>query len=800
MKSYLDLIPISQKLHRRQSRMTRLCIALSVFLVTAIFGMADMEIRSQNAQAKINYGEWHAGFGFMDDDEAALIAQRPKVAASTRYDTLNYRLNMHYQVEGNDCVIIGFDESALDIFPTAKLIEGSFPQEEGGVIIDENMKQRLSLKLGDEITLFLPDGSQREYHIAGIFGQFPMLAKADVFGLALSTEDFRKLSLDGAEGNYDSYLYVEFSPWCNIQKEISEIQSQLQIPDERVGRNELLLATIGQSRDLSMMAIYVVALLLAVLVSVAGILMITGSLNSNIAQRTEFFGMLRCLGASKEQIVQFVRREALCWCKTAVSVGTLLGMVVVWVLCALLRFLSPMYFSGMPYFGISLIGMLAGSLIGVITVLLAAKSPAKKAAMVSPLTAVSGNASIKSQVKKAANTRFCRVETALGIHHALGSRKNFLLISCSFAFSIILFLVFSVAIDFMKHAVKPLDPSVPDVSVVSAGNTCGIDKNLVGEIAGLDGVERVYGRSFAYHVPLQTKEGTRQACLVSYDDTQFAWAEKNLVFVGKGTSLFGKKKKDHLQEAAKGDGILAVYHGKDSLEAGEEVCLGIGEEEKEHRISGVLSKCPFDTGDGEEVLICSEDTFKKLTGEDAYTVIDVQLERNAGDDVVRQIRSLGESVLGEENMSFSDRRLGNAEVRGAIWSFQLFVYGFLGVIALICTFHIMNSVAMSTSARVRQYGAMRAVGMDSTQMLKMVAAEAVAYGIFGMLAGCAAGLPLNWFCFDKLVTFRWGTVWRFPVVPLCTILLVMGCSLVFAVYGPAKRIREMSVVDTISGR
>ena len=54
MKNYLDLVPISQKVHRRQSRMVRLCIILSVFLITAIFGMADMEIRSQNAQAKIN--------------------------------------------------------------------------------------------------------------------------------------------------------------------------------------------------------------------------------------------------------------------------------------------------------------------------------------------------------------------------------------------------------------------------------------------------------------------------------------------------------------------------------------------------------------------------------------------------------------------------------------------------------------------------------------------------------------------------------------------------------------------------
>ena len=47
MKRYLDLIPISAKRHRRQSLMTRLCIFLAVFLVTAIFGTADMELRSQ---------------------------------------------------------------------------------------------------------------------------------------------------------------------------------------------------------------------------------------------------------------------------------------------------------------------------------------------------------------------------------------------------------------------------------------------------------------------------------------------------------------------------------------------------------------------------------------------------------------------------------------------------------------------------------------------------------------------------------------------------------------------------------
>ena len=51
MKSYLDLIPISAKVHRRQTRMTRLCILISAFLVAAVFGMADMFLQSQKLQA-----------------------------------------------------------------------------------------------------------------------------------------------------------------------------------------------------------------------------------------------------------------------------------------------------------------------------------------------------------------------------------------------------------------------------------------------------------------------------------------------------------------------------------------------------------------------------------------------------------------------------------------------------------------------------------------------------------------------------------------------------------------------------
>ena len=50
MKSYLSLIPISAKVHRRQNRMTLLCIIFAVFMVTAVFSMAEMGARMEQAR------------------------------------------------------------------------------------------------------------------------------------------------------------------------------------------------------------------------------------------------------------------------------------------------------------------------------------------------------------------------------------------------------------------------------------------------------------------------------------------------------------------------------------------------------------------------------------------------------------------------------------------------------------------------------------------------------------------------------------------------------------------------------
>lgn len=59
MKSYLSLVPISAKVHKRQSRMTRICIILAVFLVTSIFSMVEMWTKAETTAMRHNHGDWH---------------------------------------------------------------------------------------------------------------------------------------------------------------------------------------------------------------------------------------------------------------------------------------------------------------------------------------------------------------------------------------------------------------------------------------------------------------------------------------------------------------------------------------------------------------------------------------------------------------------------------------------------------------------------------------------------------------------------------------------------------------------
>ena len=535
--------------------------------------------------------------------------------------------------------------------------------------------------------------------------------------------------------------------------------------------------------------LYPIAAVLTLLILIAGVLMISGSINSTVAQRTKFFGMMRCIGMSRQQIIRFVRLEALNWCKTAVPAGVALGIMAAWLLCAVLRFLVGGQFSEIPVFGISITGIVIGSVTGIAAVLLAARAPAKRAARVSPVEAVSGNEKGTGALRHGAKLCLFRVETALGIHHAVSAKKNLILMTGSFALSIMMFLSFSVLVDFVGY-LMPQYSDASDIDISGSGGADTVDSGLLDTLSGMEGVKRVYGRRTSFQVPVEISgaaegfgaaESSGAADLISYDDFGLDCLKKDDML---------KKGSDISKVYGDSGYVLATSDADSLLRIGDKVKIGAEELE----IAGLLKYDPFSSDGlthGEVTLIMSGETFIRLTGITGYSLISIQTTGNVTEEDVEAIRA----AAGEDCV-FSDRRDQNTS--GTYRAFAACVYGFLFVITLVTVLNIVNGISMSVSARTKQYGAMRAVGMDGRQITKMIAAEAFTYALSGCAAGCAAGLFISKWLFDVLIAAHFAyAVWELPVNSLLVILLTVILAAVLAVWAPAGRIRKLSVTETI---
>lgn len=107
MKSYLSLIPISARVHKRQNRMTLLCIIISVLLVTAIFGAADMTLRGETLYMQGRHGSWHISLSGVSDDVIRAVSQRDDVTAVGSSAVFNFDADLPYYIGKRTAALYG---------------------------------------------------------------------------------------------------------------------------------------------------------------------------------------------------------------------------------------------------------------------------------------------------------------------------------------------------------------------------------------------------------------------------------------------------------------------------------------------------------------------------------------------------------------------------------------------------------------------------------------------------------------------------------------------------------------------
>lgn len=773
MKSYLSLVPISAKVHKRQNRMTLMCIVIAVFLVTTVFSIVGAIVDMEKTSMIGSHGYWHISIQDISEDVAEQIRSRSDVKTVSECETINAGVDENYYIGSQRAVLYGVDESwVTDIWDF--LEDGTYPESDTEVIASANIKNTLGVDIGDSITLNTPSGST-EYTISG-FGSHDLEFNDmyDAVTVYMNRGAFSELCLANNVEESPVY-YVRFSTDNGVAKRINDIKENYGLTDEIVDENTALLAITGASSNGYAQALYPLAAILFVLIVLAGVFMISSSMDSNVAQRTQFFGMMRCIGMSKQQITRYVRLEALNWCKTAIPIGIILGVVVTWVVCFGVKYGIGGEFAEIPLFYVSASGIVLGVAVGILTVLLAAHSPAKRAAKVSPAAAVSGNAQNGAKTRCTKIIGGMKIDTALGISHAVSARKNLILMTGSFALSIILFFGFSVGLDFAKALIPSTRSWQPDLSITSDDESNSVDKNLAAELSKVEGITQVYGNMALLDVPAVSEKGVSEITLVSYEEYMLQCAKENMVS-GDLSKLSGDS-----------NYVLTIYDARNPLETGDKVQVNGTELE----VVGTVSEGLFED---DITLICTEETFERLMGDSDYALLNVQIADNVDKNkIVSSIRSMM-----SENYSLADYYDTNKDNNAEFWGIRLAVYVFLAIIILMAALNIINSTSMSVAAKTKQYGAMRAVGMDGRQLTKMITAEVLTYAAFGCVIGCAVGLYLNKTIYEAFITAYFGEIWHIPVREIAIILLFIFASVVMAVHAPAKRMRNMEITATIN--
>lgn len=760
--------------------MTRICITLAVLLVAVMFGLADMYLQGITIHQMQESGNWHYEFHSIDTQTASFISARPEVEIAGWHNTISTEAG--YSINEQSISISAQDKSVFDDIFLNGITEGEYPDASNEIAVSSSFKNSASVSLNEVVELYKPDGSITDYQIVGFWDdtETPRLIAGDAPIIVMTPEGLETLAVSNANESY----VIQFSRICNIPAALNDIKASNHLSEEQITGNVPLLSIQGQIEGKTgVNQIYQIAFILSIIVMLTCILMISSSLNSNVAERTEFFGMLRCLGATKRQIMRFVCLEGLYWCKTAIPIGNIFSIVLVWILSAAMRSINSQLFSSMPILGISWISVIASILLGLLTVLLAARSPAKRATKVSPLTAVSGNAGQTTSFRKTANTKAFKIETALGIHHAKAKKRNYILMTGAFAICITLFLTFSTLVDFMKNAFVP-PAYTPELSIASKTNTCSINSEILEQIKQKDVVKRAYGRMFAYDVPAENSGKSYNVNLISYEENQFGWATDSLVSGSIETVMQQENQ------------VLFVQTGTVNVQVGDNITLTINDKPQTVTVAGILSDSPLARVEGTETFFCSEATFTALTGETGYTIIDIQFENNASNEDVKAI----ENIYSNGSVVFSDSLSRVQQQRNLYYTFAILVYGFLSIIVAITIFHIMNTINMGVAAKMKEYGGMRAIGMSNSQLVKMIMAEAGTYAISGVIWGCIIGLPMHWIIYVSLITNIWRTAWSVPFIPLILIIAIVLLTSLLAVREPAKRLQRISIVENINAQ
>lgn len=856
----------------RQNRTRTLVTIIGIILSTAMLCAVTTFVTSFQ-QYLLNQeiyasGSWHVGQKNMTYAQYQELSQAQGVEESVYLQHLGYA-----QAEGSlneykpYFYVLGLSATGTNLLPL-HLTQGRMPTSPNEIVLPQHFLDTTAqhYQVGDTITLEL---GQR------MSGGFP-LDQSNPYSLedteTLENTQARTFTVVGicqrwGMENYSAPGYTAFTAAdlnlsgetvCDVYLSLADasqaydFQQQHQLEEDN--GNVLMYAGISQYGNFYSV-IYRLAAIVLVLIIAASVILIYNAFAISVSERTRQFGLLSSLGATKKQLRRMVRFEALALSAIGVPLGILSGIVGIGITLHVLGglFATLRSESTIPMeLHVSWLGVLVAVVLGVVTVLLSAWIPSRRATKVSAMEAIRQSQDIhgtKKLVRPSLLTRkLFGLPGVLGVKYYKRSAKKYRTTVFSLFLSVVLFVSASSFSSALTQSVGgafggdtydlrlSFAPSELDVTPQQFNqqirNLNSVDNAALVVEFSLMGAYRPEALSQEMQELTQPIGGTVYTPMtLSFvdDDTYQALCQERkldpastsgIAFDGITTFDDQQEKFVHLNQlgvsslsmsAVTFDELANHYHG--SPVQGEKGTVQVPyydvdtEESTLYPLDEVAHFIPMDVtlvetdwpyflsnGGNVTVLypLSQLESFPLDASEGSYYSYMLASDHQQAEKDIQALRSThGLSARGLRNYAASQE-----SDRNMITIINVFAYGFIALISLVAMTNVFNTISTNVILRSRDFAMLQSVGMTRREMLRMLGFECILYGTRALLFGIPVSIFLSYLIVDS-INQGYPLPFQIPWIPLgiacLSVFVVVFATMAYA----AGKLRKQQLVEAL---
>lgn len=861
-------------LNKRRTLVTIIGVVLSVALITAVstFVVSFQDLLIQDTTR--SWGDWHACFTAIEIEKIEIFNESPEVAQVMLAKPLGYAYLEGCINEYKPYLFIQeLDEGCLASLGL-ELKEGRFPQQAGEVVVSNHISYNggVEISIGQELVLDIGErlGAAGEILNQGVPFQ---KAKENREGETLRVRYKQRFTVVGIveRPSIEPHSAPGYSVFTAMDEEIDSgfldvwiKYKKLDKEDKIFSRSQALAALAGvtpiessnqeeiyypvlhnnnlfQVMGVSSFGLYDSILNWFIFITI-GIIMI-GSISLiynafaiSIAERSKQLGMLASVGATANQKRGTVLYESLAIGLLGIPLGLVVGIVG---MGTTFHFINPVLAnlfrsSARLRLVVSPVSLGGAVFLSAVTILISAWLPARRAAKVTPISAIRQTQDIKLTGKRVRTSKLTKLlfgfEASLALKNLKRNRKRYRNTVFSLTVSLVLFLTVS---SYLAYADLAMDLTLQGNNfdiVIYCEELTSENLATLARIGNLQQVEKhTFSREYSGKAQISEEQvgkllrQNREAedgqyrfsvYLKSLDDDSFASLAKasgiKFDFSGEKAGAVAlnlvqglKEQMFPLEEAGlrRSEGIKRV-EGQVFQTLPSTLNVDLAGSVEEITLAGMVDEPALGSSPWNDpqdlILYLPEQVFANLLAKTGAVQPGGSLYLVASElDVLEKT---ARTMLPADSQDWFLANPGSVQTTRQGKQIKsiltVFVLGFILLITGICIANIINTISTSVALRRREFAMLKSVGMTPGGFNRMIRYESVFYGIKSLSYGLPISLALHILLYRATSSgfeFTYVLPWKSYVLAVMVVLVVVFSTMMYS----SGRIKRENIIDAL---